>query len=260
MRALGPTSRSKILFVGDPHGAFAPIVDAVRQHKPQAIILLGDLQPRKPLHIELASVLNETEVWFIHGNHDTDSDQDFDNLFGSNLSDRNLHGRVATIGGYRIAGLGGVFRQKIWDPAQPIEDASFKSRGALLSHVRRGQDIVHSGWRGGFARKHHSSIFPDEIEALSLFRADILVTHEAPSVHPRGFRVLDDLAMSLGAKLVVHGHHHESRDYVRQGLMGSASTFRAFGVNMGQFLSWPEAELSAQDNSVAQGHLARPLR
>jgi predicted phosphodiesterase len=234
-------SREGLIFFGDPHGEFSCVVEAVRRYLPVAIVLLGDLQPRQPLHVELASILDQTQVWFIHGNHDTDSDQDFDHLFGSQIGDRNLHGRVETIAGYRIAGLGGVFREKIWDPAQPASRARFRSREALLAHARRGKPGAVDGWRGGYARKHFSSIFPEEVEALSSMQADILVTHEAPSAHPRGFQVLDDLAIALGARLLVHGHHHEDIDYVRDGLMESSSPVAVFGVHMGSFLAWPLA-------------------
>ena len=47
------------------------------------------------------------EAWFIHGNHDTDSDANYDHLIGSALADRNLHGRVALVDGIRIACLDG---------------------------------------------------------------------------------------------------------------------------------------------------------
>ncbi|WP_269758815.1 metallophosphoesterase [Variovorax sp. E3] len=231
--------RPRILFVGDPHGAFDIAIDAVRQHAPEAIVLLGDVQPRTPLQLELAPILDRTDVWFIHGNHDTDSDQDFDNLFLSELAHRNLHGRVETIAGYRVAGLGGVFRQKIWDPATPPDLAPFRSRQDLLRHAQRGRAAAQDGWRGGYARKHHSSIFPDEIDSLSLQSADILVTHEAPAAHPRGFQVLDDLAIALGARLLVHGHHHKTVDYIRDGLMDASAPFAAYGVDMGSFLTWP---------------------
>ena len=98
--------RPKILFFGDPHGDFEPVFEAVERMQPEAIVLLGDLQARQPLHLELAPILDKTAVWFIHGNHDTDSDEDFDHLFRSELGDRNLDGQVQTIAGYRIAGLG----------------------------------------------------------------------------------------------------------------------------------------------------------
>ncbi|MFC7555492.1 hypothetical protein ACFQU7_29590 [Pseudoroseomonas wenyumeiae] len=52
------------------------------------------------------------------------------------------------------------------------------------------------------------AIWPEDWEALLGQRADVLVTHEAPSSHPAGAAALEALARSLGARLVVHGHHH----------------------------------------------------
>ena len=62
-----------ILFCGDPHGYFEHIIEAVQERRPEAVILLGDLQPKRPLEVELAPILTLTDVWFIHGNHDSDS-------------------------------------------------------------------------------------------------------------------------------------------------------------------------------------------
>ena len=58
-------------------------------------------------------------MWFINGNHDTDSEADYDNLFGSKLANKNLDGRVVEIAGVRIAGLGGIFRGQVWRPPEP---------------------------------------------------------------------------------------------------------------------------------------------
>ena len=55
-----------ILFCGDPHGYFEHIIEAVQEHRPEAVILLGDLQPKRPLEVELAPILALTEVWFMH--------------------------------------------------------------------------------------------------------------------------------------------------------------------------------------------------
>lgn len=63
-----------ILFCGDPHGQFDHIIEAVQEHRPAAVILLGDVQAQRPLEVELASILDKTENWFIHGNHDTDTE------------------------------------------------------------------------------------------------------------------------------------------------------------------------------------------
>jgi len=190
-----------ILFGGDPHGDFRSVIQAVKTYSPQAVVLLGDFDLERSLEEELSAILNKTEIWFIHGNHDADQDRWYDNLFSSRLAHRNLHGRVVKIAGVRIAGLGGVFRAKIWrPPAAP----RFSSPNDLLSICGKGER-----WRGGIPRKHHASIFWQHYAALWHQQADILVTHEAPSCHRYGFKELDDLAVSLGVKSVFHGHHHE---------------------------------------------------
>jgi Calcineurin-like phosphoesterase len=104
-----------LLFCGDPHGQWQHIIDAALQTQARAVILLGDLEPARPLHIELEAV--RERVWFIHGNHDTDHAANFANVWHSELAERNLHGRVVTLPcGTRIAGLGGVFRGAVWYP------------------------------------------------------------------------------------------------------------------------------------------------
>jgi predicted phosphodiesterase len=235
--------RPKILFFGDPHGDFEPVLAAVELMQPEAIVLLGDLQAQRPLHIELAPIRDKTAIWFIHGNHDTDSDEDFDHLFRSELGDRNLDGQVQVVAGYRVAGLGGVFRDKVWNPTLPLQQAAFASAQKMAAHSRRGKSGVEvdlrSTWRGGILRKHHSSIFPNVYQRLAKMKADILVTHEAPSAHAHGFAAIDELAIRLGAKLVVHGHHHESIDYLKIGLITGDSPFLAHGVDKGDFLAWP---------------------
>ena len=190
-----------ILFAGDPHGDFRAVIKAVETYAPQAMILLGDMDLERSLDEELRGILDQTEVWFIPGNHDCDRDLWYDHLFGSKLRHGNLHNRVVEIDGKRVAGLGGIFREKIWrPPAKP----KFRSRRDLLYACSKGEL-----WRGGIPRKHYASIFWQEYEELWHNRADILVTHEAPSCHRYGFRKLDDLAASLGVKKVFHGHHHE---------------------------------------------------
>ena len=232
-----------IYFFGDVHGHFDHVLEIVVRDRPAAIVLLGDLQAQRALEAELEFILEMTEVWFIHGNHDTDSDEDFDHLFHSELGDRNLDGLVQVIAGYRVAGLGGVFRDKVWNPAVPLEQAAFGSAQKMAAYSRRGRSgtevDLRLTWRGGILRKHHSSIFPDVYQRLGRLRADILVTHEAPSAHVHGFMAIDELAFSLGAKLVVHGHHHESTDYLRAGLITGDSLFLVHGVDKGDFLAWP---------------------
>jgi len=228
-------SKPKLMFFGDPHGDLDPVIAAVERFQPEAIVLLGDIQARRPLHDELRPILDLTEVWFIHGNHDTDSDADYDNLWGSELATRNMHGRIVEIAGFKVAGLGGIFRSKIWDPRRPVEEAAFQSSEAMCRTMK-----PEEMWRGGISRRHRSSVFPDEyLQLLRSPPADILVTHEAPAVHPHGWKAIDELAEMLGVQLVVHGHHHQNIDYVAERLMTAAAPFRAFGVDMGSHLAWP---------------------
>lgn len=210
-----------IFFCGDVHGRFDHVVEAVRKHRPSAVVFLGDLQPPRPIEQELQPILGLTNVWWIHGNHDTDSDADYDNLFGSTLADRNLHGRVVEIAGVRVAGLGGVFRGQVW---MPPELPKYNSPQSYASQCGKG-----NLWRGGLPRKHRSSIFPIDYSCLVGSHAEILVTHEAPSCHPHGFDAIDELARNLGARAAFHGHHHESHDYSAH---SAQLAFTAYGVGL----------------------------
>ena len=137
----------------------------MKAHRPAAIVLLGDVQATRPLHDELADILALTQVAWIPGNHDADSPSDFDHLFNSALAGRNLHGRVITVAGTRIAGLGGVFREKVWmPPAEPI----YGSAAELLRDTKR---TVRG--RGGLPLKHRSAIFHKDYLHLARLQADM---------------------------------------------------------------------------------------
>jgi predicted phosphodiesterase len=213
---------SLILFCGDPHGEFRHIVKAARALSPMAVVLLGDLEPQRPLHEELSAIAAIT--WFITGNHDTDSDQNWEHVWGSALAGRNIDGRVVELpDGTRLAGLGGVFRESVWYPSLPTEP-KYRNRAEHAKATPR-QDR----WRDGTSRKHFSSIYPDDLDGLANLQADVLVTHEASAYHLNGFSILDTLAQSLGARVCVHGHHHDRLDssahWQKQG-------FKSFGVGV----------------------------
>ncbi len=192
-----------ILFCGDPHGEFDHIILRVQQTKPAAVIMLGDLCLSQPFDQTFASILELTDIWFIHGNHDTDEVRYHDHLFA--CSERNLHGRVVEIDGLMIAGLGGIFRSQVW---YPPEHPRCTTKQDFISHCGKG-----NLWRSGLPRKHRSSIFPEDIQCFAGLKADILVSHEAPIAHPHGFHAIDELAQSLGATTIIHGHHHEPFSY-----------------------------------------------
>lgn len=201
-----------ILFCGDPHGKFDHIIQRVLQTLPAAVIMLGDLSLSKPFDETFAPILDLTDIWFIHGNHDTDEVLYHDNLFA--CPERNLHGRVVEIDGFKIAGLGGIFRGQVW---YPPDLPRFITREDFISHCGKG-----NLWRGGLPRKHRSSIFPEDIQCFAGLKADMLVTHEAPIAHPHGFQAINELAQSLEVKTIIHGHHHDpfsygSKNYVNVG-------------------------------------------
>ncbi len=214
-----------IYFFGDVHGSFSHVIQIVLDQRPEAIVLLGDIEAQQPLEQELAPILEKTDIWWIPGNHDTDNQKSHDHLFGSALAQRNLHGRVVEIAGLRIAGLGGVFRGEIWYPDAPEAPVHFARYADYQKHMNPGQIQAATGKRAlprgkmsevkahGKLLTHRSTIFYEQWLELQAQRADILVTHEAPSCHPKGFKVLDDLARALQVKVAFHGHQHDRRNY-----------------------------------------------
>lgn len=207
-RPTRPRELPEIFFCGDPHGGFDQINEAARLYRPDAMVILGDLQAPAPVHQVLEEALSYTDIWWIPGNHDTDTDHFYDYLWRSELGGHNLHGRVANICGMRIAGLGGVFRGQVW---MPEANPNYYSPSTFMRRVG-----PHNEWRGGVPRRHRSTIFPSVYGNLMRQKADILITHEAPSCHKKGFLAIDKLAKSLGAKWLFHGHQHEDRIYENQ--------------------------------------------
>ena len=215
-----------ILYCGDPHGAFRHIIEAAGHTKASAVILLGDMEPLRPLHIELAPLIERgVPIFFVHGNHDADNTTVWSNVWGSELADRNIHGRVVELpNGQRLSGLGGVFRPKtVWDPTQgpPRHRTRREHSMSTPRQIRWGTE--------GIPVEEWASIYPEDVERLADLSADILACHEAPGYHPRGFSLLDTLVQSMGVKLVVHGHHH---DRLNSSHLWETQGFRTHGVGL----------------------------
>jgi len=192
----------KILFAGDPHGNFKPLIAAVHQHKPEAVVLLGDYDLDTPLENSLQEIIGLTEVWWIAGNHDFETPDKHHNLFHSALADKGLHLKVTTVAGIRIAGLGGIFLGRVWYPPQAPKWANKQQYlDAQRVHIKHGDDMP---------LKYQCAIWHDEFQALGELKADILVTHEAPGSHKHGFPVIGELASAMGVKHIFHGHLHEN--------------------------------------------------
>ncbi len=196
----------RIWFLGDVHGQFRHIVRclAAAPVPPRWLVFLGDLDlEAQPLHawtVPVSAAFPGVQIAFIHGNHDADSYEHWERVHDCGPAIA-LHGRVLDMDGIRVAGLGGNFLGRVWIPPDPPRLANKTealNRGAFQ-------------WRGGQrpSPAYLAAIYSDEFEALAAQEADVLVTHEAPSCHPHGFKAIDELARSLKVKRSFHGHHHD---------------------------------------------------
>jgi len=190
----------RILFAGDPHGNFKPLIESVHKYRPEAVVLLGDYDLDEPLEKYLTEIVDLTEVWWIAGNHDFETPVKHNNLFNSAFSDRNLHLKVTEIAGLKVAGLSGVFLGRVWYPPQA-------PKWLGKQHFLLNQPL--SVQQSELSLKYKSAIWHDEFEEFKLQKADILVSHEAPGSHRHGFRVIGELAAAMGVKHIFHGHLHE---------------------------------------------------
>jgi calcineurin-like phosphoesterase family protein len=199
-----------ILFAGDPHGNFGPIIRGCLATRPGTLVLLGDQDCRRPLDLELAAVLDAGwRVCWILGNHDCETETAYDNLITA-WPQGDIGFRVIDVDGLRVAGLPGVFKPSVWYPrldagAREIDPPRHRNRAAFLATQPKQR-----WWRDGMPLWHRDTIFPDDFDVLMTKRFDVLVSHEAPSCHRHGFAVIDELAAAAGARLIVHGHHHDA--------------------------------------------------
>lgn len=204
--------RERVFFVGDPHNQWEMIVPVLLEHKPIAAVLLGDMELVRPLHEEMKAVLEAgIEVYWIAGNHDGDEPGMLRFLFDCDLADNNLTGKVRRIGGLDVAGIGGVFRQSVWNPKVDPKPRHLDRNSLRRSHRAASREQVTNGLvRDGIPFHQHVAIWPDDYARLKRQRADILVLHEAPECHPDGYRALGELAEAMKVSKVIHGHHHKN--------------------------------------------------
>lgn len=196
---------NQVLFFGDTHGHFDHVNDYVRTYKPESIVFLGDLQPKQHLHDMFKDIDRTSQVWFIHGNHDADTEHQEKLMFKSPWACRNINGKVITLpSGLRLCGLGGVFRGEIWMP--PMEE-KFNSWTAYVKERKHKSNFALK------QRRHRTTIFPNVFKKMNHLKTDVFVTHQAPSKHEMGFECLDKLAEALDTKFWCHGHHHEYLTY-----------------------------------------------
>lgn len=214
---------ANIVVFGDVHGDWQTFRDHCEFDPPALAVFVGDFDLERPLEQELAQYLEEDgRVLWVPGNHDTDTPERHDNLFGSSLAGCNLSGRVVQACDVRFAGLGGIFRSDIWLPGTtPV----FETRAEFLATYPEDR------WRGGLPLMHRSTIFPEDIERLAAQRADVLVCHEPPSSHMHGWPAIDDLAAAMGVHTIVHGHTHDRYEATL------SSGIRVVGIENGGYWS-----------------------
>jgi Icc-related predicted phosphoesterase len=244
-------SARPILFCGDPHSAFRQVIESAQRCNASSVILLGDMEPLRPLEDEMAPLQRAGVPWFfIAGNHDADDHEIAQHVWNQRTAPHNVHGRVVTLScGLRLAGLAGVFRAGVWYPqlGDPNNGISRHYSRADLERVtpRQYRFNPYGDESPKLHHRHWASIFEEEYDQLAAIEADILVTHEAPSYHsdfsarsPTGFRAIDELAQLLGVRYAVHGHHHDnldSSDY------WCAQAFESHGVGLrGVSALWPD--------------------
>lgn len=207
-----------LIFIGDIHQNWHHVEAGLSALStlPRAAVLLGDVECTLPLDKVAAPLLDRgIAVYWIHGNHEYDGGTEmWENLVAR---DRNpltapgaLHARVIEIEGLRVAGLGGTFVPHVWSGHAPPRLHRRDQLAADLPISR--PDLTPERAAAAAHIIGATAIWPEDIDTLSTQKADVLVTHEAPSSHPDGIGVLDRLARAMGAKLVVHGHHHITSD------------------------------------------------
>lgn len=105
-----------ILFYGDPHGVWTPLIEAVRDYRPLAVVILGDCELAQPLRAQLATVWDMVPCWkWIIGNHDVQTVAEYEFLVDGH-PDGDLGSKIDMLGDLRVAGLGGVYRSQVWYP------------------------------------------------------------------------------------------------------------------------------------------------
>jgi hypothetical protein len=188
-------NRLPLYLVGDPHGSFRDINSQLCRLPPGVVVTLGDHDLVVPYRVAMAPAISAGhQCYFIPGNHDLEFGYD---LLWADYGARNISGHVAELGGWRVAGLGGIFMGRVWYPRTEEDQPKFRNRQEMLRS---------KGTLGEFGKNTvEQIIFPDDVDRLSRQRADILVTHESAPPHKHGFQALGKLAADMRVTYHAHG-------------------------------------------------------
>lgn len=235
----------RLWFLGDVHGEFRHVGTALykastEDRLPGWLVFLGDVEIFDKSFREILAPMRKAfpsvNVAFIHGNHDADTYENWTSLHDCGDAVV-LHGQVVELDGIRVAGLGGNFMGRVWNPPST---PTFLNKELAM---KRGP----TGWRDGKqpSPSLHGAIYPDDVAALARQRADILITHEPPSCHRYGWDTLDQLARDLRVVRSFHGHTHDDRseEYAlvrdKLGFDARAVGFCSIKNGLGELVSGP---------------------
>ena len=233
-----------LIFIGDIHQNWHHVEAGLAglAEPPRAAILLGDIECTAPLDQLAAPLLDRgVAVYWIHGNHEHDLGPEmWQNLAAPERNPRTaagaLHNRVVTIEGVRVAGLGGTFLPHVWAGDTPPRLHRREQLAADLAVTRPGLSRDQADSVMNFMTT--TAIWPEDVDQLAAQRADVLVTHDAPSSHPQGSQALDRLARAMGARLIVHGHHHVTTLARMDDGLRALSVGAAWAVGMDGAVVW----------------------
>ena len=230
---------------------------------PGTAILLGDIECTAPLDHVAAPLLDRgVAVYWIHGNHEHDSGPEM----WANLAEpeRNpltaagaLHTRVVEIDGVRVAGLGGTFLPHVWAGNAPPRLHRREQLAADLAANHPGLSPDQASMTMHFLNT--TAIWPEDVDALAAQKADVLVTHDAPSSHPEGSLVLDNLGRAMGARLIVHGHHHITSHAQAVDGLRVLGVGDAWAVGMDGAVVWRGGERERPLPRAGDGWVVQPI-
>jgi Icc-related predicted phosphoesterase len=189
--------------LGDIHGDFASVDRILAAHADVPFwVCVGDVADASGAYAPCAA-----PVHWIKGNN-----ENFDAIAAGDLP-VNLHylpnGRLVTVEGVRIAGLGGT-----------LAPSWYEAPAAGLPHPKKG-----SARATGLAdRRRH--LVREEVEACRAMRGvDVFLTHEAPRPYrvsggrmDMGKTPVNEVLADMRPRLHLFGHHHRLSEQERQGV------------------------------------------